>query len=130
MKFCAGSKPARGVLEICSVEDIWQWSRMEIRLNVFPRSTMPQRQFIIIIIIIIINFRKKDLIFSSYWAFILIVVSFILIFWTFLQVQFQIFSSSCLISHVMQVFSLPMLLMFHFLNLQTNLCYVFDGFCD
>ena len=31
-------------------EDLWQWSRMEIRLNAFRRSAIPQKQFIIIII--------------------------------------------------------------------------------
>ena len=51
---CAGSNPARGVSEIWDGEDLWQWSQLEIRLNVFPRSTIPQSQFIIIIIIIII----------------------------------------------------------------------------
>ena len=28
--------------------DLWQWSQLEIRLNVFRRSTIPQKQFIII----------------------------------------------------------------------------------
>ena len=50
-RFCAGSNPARGVSEIHNGEDFWQWSRLEIRLNVFHRSTLPQKQFIIIIII-------------------------------------------------------------------------------
>ena len=54
LKFCAGSNPARGVSEIRDGEDLWQWSRLEIRLNVFRRSTIPQKQFIIIIIIICI----------------------------------------------------------------------------
>ena len=35
LRFCAGSKPARCVLEICDGEDLWRWSRLEIRLNVF-----------------------------------------------------------------------------------------------
>ena len=47
--FCAGSNPARGVSEIRDDEDLWQWSRLEIRLNTFRRSTIPQKQFIIII---------------------------------------------------------------------------------
>ena len=47
--FCAGSKPPRGVLEIRDGEDLWQWSRLEIRLNTFHQSTIPQKQFIIII---------------------------------------------------------------------------------
>ena len=52
LRFCAGSNPARGVLEICDGEDLWQWSRLEIRLNAFRRSTKPQKQFIIIIIMV------------------------------------------------------------------------------
>ena len=32
----------------CDGEDLWQWSRLEIRLNTFRRSTIPQKQFIII----------------------------------------------------------------------------------
>ena len=62
LRFYAGSSLARGVSEICDVEHLWQWSRLEIRLNAFCRSTIPQKQFIIIIIIIIIiineNYRK------------------------------------------------------------------------
>ena len=54
LRFCAGSNPARGVFEIHNGEDLWQWSRLEIRLNAFRRSTIPQKQFFIIIIIIII----------------------------------------------------------------------------
>ena len=50
LRFCAGSNPARGVSEIRDGEDLWQWSRLEIRLNAFRRSTIPQKQFIIIII--------------------------------------------------------------------------------
>ena len=33
-------------------EDLWQWSRLEIGLNVFRQSSIPQKQFIIIIIIL------------------------------------------------------------------------------
>ena len=33
--FCAGSNPARGVSEICNVEDLWQWSWLEKWLNAF-----------------------------------------------------------------------------------------------
>ena len=54
IRFCVGSNPARGVSEIRDAEDLWQWSRLKIRLNVFRWSTMPQKQFIIIIIITII----------------------------------------------------------------------------
>ena len=51
LRFCADSNPARGVSEIRDGEDLWQWSRLEIRLNAFRLSTIPQKQFIIIIII-------------------------------------------------------------------------------
>ena len=37
---------ARGVSENRDGEDLWQWSRLEIRLNAFRRSTIPQKQFI------------------------------------------------------------------------------------
>ena len=46
LRFCAGSNPARGVSEIRDGEDLWQWSRLEIRLSTFHRSTIPQKQFI------------------------------------------------------------------------------------
>ena len=49
LRFCAGSNPARSVSEIRG-EDLWQLSRLEIRLNAFRRSSIPQKQFIIIII--------------------------------------------------------------------------------
>ena len=54
LRFCAGSNPARGMSEIRDGEDLWQWPRLEIVLNAFRRSTIPQKQFIIIIIITII----------------------------------------------------------------------------
>ena len=38
----AGSNPARGVSEIRDGKDLWQWSRLEIRLNAFRQSTIPQ----------------------------------------------------------------------------------------
>ena len=37
VRFCAGSNPVGGVLEIRVSEDIWQWSRLEIKLNAFDR---------------------------------------------------------------------------------------------
>ena len=55
LNFCAGSNPARSVSEIRDGEDPLQLSRLEIRLNAFRRSTIPQKQIIIIIIIIIIK---------------------------------------------------------------------------
>ena len=52
LRFCPVSNPACSVLEIRDSEDLLQWSRLEIRLNTFRRSTIPQKQFIIFIIII------------------------------------------------------------------------------
>ena len=52
LRFCAGSNSACGMLEICDAEDLWHWSRLEIMLNAFRWSTIPQKQFIIIIIIV------------------------------------------------------------------------------
>ena len=52
LRFCVGSNPAHGMSEIRDSENLWQWSRLEIRLNAFRRSTILQKQFIIIIIII------------------------------------------------------------------------------
>ena len=46
--------PVCGVPVIRDGEDLWQWIRLEIRLNTFHRWTTLQKQFIIIIIIIII----------------------------------------------------------------------------
>ena len=40
LRFCAGSNPACSVSEIRDGEDLWQWSRLEIRLNAFRRSTI------------------------------------------------------------------------------------------
>ena len=54
LSFCAGSSLTRGVSEFGYGEDLWQWSRLEIRLNAFRWSTIPHKQFIIIIIIITI----------------------------------------------------------------------------
>ena len=48
LRFYAGSNPARSVPEIRDGEDLWQWSRLEIRLNAFCRSTIPQKKFFII----------------------------------------------------------------------------------
>ena len=46
LRFCAGSSPAWSVFEIRNGEDFWHWSCLEIRLNTFCRSTIPQNQFI------------------------------------------------------------------------------------
>ena len=61
LRFYAGLNPARGVSEIRDGENLWQWSRLEIRLNAFRRSTIPQKQFIIIIIIIILPIINLDI---------------------------------------------------------------------
>ena len=52
--FSACSNPACGMSEICDGEDLWQLSRLEIKLHAFCRSSIAQKQFIIIIISIII----------------------------------------------------------------------------
>ena len=49
LRFCTGSNPALKVWEIRDGEDLWQWSRLKIRLNTFRRSTIPLKQLIIII---------------------------------------------------------------------------------
>ena len=54
LNLCTGSNPAPVVVEISDDEHLWQWSRLEIRLNAFRRSTIPQKNLITIIIIIII----------------------------------------------------------------------------
>ena len=45
LRFSAGSNSAREVSEIWDDGDLWQWSRLETRLNAFRRSTIPQKQF-------------------------------------------------------------------------------------
>ena len=49
LRFCPSSNSARGVSEIRDGEDLRQWSRLEIRVNAFRWSTIPQKQSIIII---------------------------------------------------------------------------------
>ena len=39
LRFCAGSNSARNVSEIRNWEDLWQVSRLALRLNAFRRST-------------------------------------------------------------------------------------------
>ena len=43
LSFCAGSNPACSMSEIWDGEDLWQWSQLEIRLNAFCQSTIPQK---------------------------------------------------------------------------------------
>ena len=66
-RFCAGLNPARGVSEICDGEDLWQWFRLEIRLNAFRRSTIQQKQLIIVIMIIIHHHPFFNVIFHRLW---------------------------------------------------------------
>ena len=42
IRFCTRSNPVHGVSEIRNGENLWQWSPLEIRLNVFRRPTVPQ----------------------------------------------------------------------------------------
>ena len=58
IRFCAGSNPTRGMSEIRDGQDLRQWSRLEMRLNAFRRSTIPQKQFVTIIIIILMPLLK------------------------------------------------------------------------
>ena len=47
LRFSAGSNPFCGVWEIRNGEDLWQSSRLDIRLNSFCRSTVPHKQIIV-----------------------------------------------------------------------------------
>ena len=51
LRFCAGANHIHGVSDIRDGEDLWQWSRLGIRLNAYGRSIIPQKQFIFITII-------------------------------------------------------------------------------
>ena len=51
LRFCTGSNSARSVSEIRHGQDLWEWFQLEIRLNAFLGSTIPQKQSVIIIII-------------------------------------------------------------------------------
>ena len=42
IRFCIDWNPTCGVLEIYDDEILWQWPRLEIRLNTFRRSNIPQ----------------------------------------------------------------------------------------
>ena len=50
VRFAIRVGDSRFVSEIRDGEDLWQWYRLEVKLNAFRRSTIPQRQFVIIII--------------------------------------------------------------------------------
>ena len=74
---CPSSNPIHGLSEIRDGEDLWQWSLLEIRLNAFCWSIIPQKQFIIIFIIIKYwkynklkkNFKNK---FAKEWKHLLV----------------------------------------------------------
>ena len=51
LRFCTGSNLAHSMSKICNGEDLWQWSQLEIRLNVFHWSTISKKKFIITITI-------------------------------------------------------------------------------
>ena len=48
LRFCTGSNPVCGVLDMWVGEDLWQWFWLETRLNVFRGWTILQKKFIII----------------------------------------------------------------------------------
>ena len=72
LMFCAGFNPSQGVSKIRYVEDLWQWSRLEIRLNAFRLSIIPQKQFIIITKIIVLYSWSKLL--KNTWEQFLVLV--------------------------------------------------------
>ena len=41
LRFCASSNPACVVWEVCDGEDLWQWPRLEIRLNHSAKKNSP-----------------------------------------------------------------------------------------
>ena len=59
LRLYAGSNPARGVSEIRDGGDLWQWCRLKISLRALPRSSIPQKQFIMIIIIKFLFYRPE-----------------------------------------------------------------------
>ena len=64
LRFCAGSNPARGMLEIRDGEDLRQWSRLEMRINAFRRSTIPKKNSYILfdfipLCLLVLNFPMK-----------------------------------------------------------------------
>ena len=48
LRFCAGSSPAGGLSKIWDGGNLRQWSQLEIRFNVFRRSTILHKQILII----------------------------------------------------------------------------------
>ena len=61
MLWCSGYHYCTTTLsEIHDGEVLWQWSRLQIKLNAFCWPTIPQKQFIIIIISPLLLVLKKD----------------------------------------------------------------------
>ena len=61
VRLCASSNPTCSVLKIHDGKDRWQRSWLEIRLNAFRQSTIPQKQFIISDKLKTYNFIRKTL---------------------------------------------------------------------
>ena len=112
LRLCAGSNPARGVSEIRDGEDLWQWSQLEIRLNAFCQSTIPQKQFIIIIIMI--KYEKHEKYLSSN-PFVPL-QNFV---WYKVQIRHRHFSSTVL-SNVLYCLDLSLNIFFHFWMIKSN----------
>ena len=58
--------------EISDGDDLWQWSRLEVRLYTYLRSSITRKQFIIIIIIII--FYQRFILFYARCFFTIVYV--------------------------------------------------------
>ena len=58
--------------EISDGDDLWQWSRLEVRLYTYLRSSITRKQFIIIIIIII--FYQRFILFYTRCLFTIVYV--------------------------------------------------------
>ena len=41
LKFCASSIPVHGMLDICDNKNLYEWSRLEKKLDAFSSSTFP-----------------------------------------------------------------------------------------
>ena len=62
-----GSNPLCSVSKVRDDEDLWQWSRLEIRLNTFHWSTIPWKKFIIIFIFITLSLSLLFSVRTSKW---------------------------------------------------------------
>ena len=60
--FGTGSNPAHGMSGIHDGEDLWQWSWLEIRLNAFLQSNIPQKRFIIITFVFFLILKHQVLV--------------------------------------------------------------------